>query len=516
MKLFSGTLLKKLLFVFACLITLILVAWQFENFRGRRAWRQCKAAAIARGEPMELREVIPPPVPDASNFASIPIFAPLFDFKPGTQEPKDTNAMDRLRGYFELTGKLEMAATNPSNTWVPASVDLKKFLQTNRDADPGKKPTPTRPVEDARMPELTERQAAEQVLELMQRYDDPLRQIEEGAERPFSRFPITYEHVPSFTVLLPHLLLLRDISQVLKLRSAAEIELGQAAPAARDTLLLLGLADSMRDEPILISFLVRQALLQISLQPLAEGMSRHLWSDAQLMEFQKQLQERDLLPDLTKALRGEIVFCGLTGIDQMRRGLLPPSVLGDSPPFRFMPDGWFYLEMVSYHKFMRIYEVAFDFPEGVVDPEKIARSQAAVLGELIVGPVSRIWHHRLFASLMIPALDRAAETTVCSQTGLNLAAIACALERYHLVHHAYPNSLDQIVPLFGSPIPRDLIKGRPLHYRRDAGDSYTLYSVGWNEKDDNATVSIKTKGQNVATKPDWVWRPLKPSGIQSP
>ena len=85
-------------------------------------------------------------------------------------------------------------------------------------------------------------------------------------------------------------------------------------------------------------------------------------------------------------------------------------------------------------------------------------------------------------------------TTVQFQSSIHLALVACALERHRLAHGTYPETLDALVPRFIGRLPHDIIGGQPLKYRPGPGDRFTLYSVGWDEKDDGG-------------KPgdDWVW-----------
>jgi hypothetical protein len=92
-----------------------------------------------------------------------------------------------------------------------------------------------------------------------------------------------------------------------------------------------------------------------------------------------------------------------------------------------------------------------------------------------------------------------------TQTLVNEAQIACALERYRLGHGEYPNALDTLAPQFIENLPRDIINGEPLIYRRIEKGSFLLYSVGWNETDDGGKI-VLAKGdlQNV-TLGDWVW-----------
>jgi hypothetical protein len=64
-----------------------------------------------------------------------------------------------------------------------------------------------------------------------------------------------------------------------------------------------------------------------------------------------------------------------------------------------------------------------------------------------------------------------------------LLLVACAVERYHVGHDAYPESLETLVPEYLESVPRDPLGVGILRYRlTDSG--YLLYSVGGNGMDD--------------------------------
>ena len=80
------------------------------------------------------------------------------------------------------------------------------------------------------------------------------------------------------------------------------------------------------------------------------------------------------------------------------------------------------------------------------------------------------------------------------------------MERYRLAHGEYPESLDALAPQFIAKLPHDIINGQPLHYRRTADGRFVLYSVGWNEKDDDGVVGLNESGSVDRDTGDWVWR----------
>ena len=49
-------------------------------------------------------------------------------------------------------------------------------------------------------------------------------------------------------------------------------------------------------------------MLQITLQPIYEGLAEHQWSDAQLAELDAELAKLDFLADYELSMRGERAF----------------------------------------------------------------------------------------------------------------------------------------------------------------------------------------------------------------
>ena len=88
----------------------------------------------------------------------------------------------------------------------------------------------------------------------------------------------------------------------------------------------------------------------------------------------------------------------------------------------------------------------------------------------------------IWTRIAIPNFTKAILTTAKNQTLVNQGQIVCALERYRLAHGEYPETLNVLAPQFIQTLPRDIVGGRPLQYRRMDDGKFVLYSVGWNEK----------------------------------
>jgi hypothetical protein len=87
-------------FLLISVVTPVALILGIENLRGAMAWREARAALVARGERLTFAELLPPPVPAEQNTANLPAFAGLFAYTQTNRGPivwVDTNAMGRFR-----------------------------------------------------------------------------------------------------------------------------------------------------------------------------------------------------------------------------------------------------------------------------------------------------------------------------------------------------------------------------------------------------------------------------------
>jgi hypothetical protein len=99
--------------------------------------------------------------------------------------------------------------------------------------------------------------------------------------------------------------------------------------------------------------------------------------------------------------------------------------------------------------------------------------------------------HLVYQPVQIQVLGR---EVASSQTGLDQAVLACALERFRLARGEFPETLEALAPEFLTRIPRDVLHGQPPKYRRTEAGRYVLSSPGWNGTDHGG-----------ASGKDWVW-----------
>jgi hypothetical protein len=98
----------------------------------------------------------------------------------------------------------------------------------------------------------------------------------------------------------------------------AALKSGDRGMALQDVKLSFRLIESIRGEPVLISHLVRAAMLQIGLQPIWQGLADRQWTEADLRIIESELGKLDFLADYQFTLRGERA-CNLWAMDYIRR-----------------------------------------------------------------------------------------------------------------------------------------------------------------------------------------------------
>jgi hypothetical protein len=133
----------------------------------------------------------------------------------------------------------------------------------------------------------------------------------------------------------------------------------------------------------------------------------------------------------------------------------------------------------------------------------------ATLRQALAVMASRTKHYSYYqieAQAVFPAIAPGVMKVARIQAQVDLARVACALERYRLANGNYPETLDPLAPQFIAPLPHDLINGQPLHYHRTDDGKFILYSIGWDEKDDGGKIFLTEKGNVDPKKGDWIWQ----------
>jgi hypothetical protein len=482
--------LRRILIGLAILATLIAILYAEEDWRGKRAWENFKHEWEAKGEKFDWEAFVPPTVPDGQNFFTAPIFTNMRNSKI-VMSPYGYDGGPDFRPDASKSGyAIYREHLTDFQTW-------QNYYRHQTNTDMAK-----------RFPVSLQMQTpAADVLFALSKFDSSVDELRQASQRPYADVPLNYaDGFDSVSTLLPVLAELKRCSQVLQLRVVAELADGQTAKALDDVKLFLYLNNSLRSSPFLISHLVRMAIANIALQPIWEGLAEHRWSDEQLVALDAELANVDFLADYEFAMRGERAFAIAT-IDNERRTreIISRQDNGNlvTNKLTFMPSAYFYQNELARARMQQRWILPLvDTNSRIVSPAALQCAENSAHAEL--KPYSP---YKVQALMSFPIIGRAVEKFAAIQSSIDLARVACALERYRLAHGQCPDTLDALAPQFIGKLPHDIINGQPLHYRRTDGGQFILYSVGWNETDDGGQI-VFTKGGSVVDreKGDWIWQ----------
>lgn len=442
------------------LLILGLGAWLFmEHARGKQAWLAWKAQRISQGDRFDSKELAPPEIPDAENFAKAPLIAGAVigkDIDPrfkALEPPK----LDKEWGDWKEGRRIDLEA-------CAAAYKTKDLLKA------------------------------------LAPLGATLKELDEASRRPRSRIPVDYTEYE-----MPSLIGFRSAVRTLRVRALANLAKGNSEAALADVMTCLRIADQLKGEPNLIASLLRNAMLGITLQPIWEGMLDHRWNEQQLEILQNELQRMDVLASIRLGFEGERLHT-VTTFTLMAEGQPLPKALEDpekpAPPKRYswLAKGWWYRNLLEIDRFnaAAFLDVVHPpshrvFPEQALDSDKwMERRKLRV--DLVMA--------RIAAPALLGQIERAARL----QSALDQAAIACALEHHRLARGAYPTTLVELSPTFMAQIPHDIVNGQSLRYARQ-DEGFRLYSVGWDLKDEGGRLVWNTdsKPSLDPAKGDWPW-----------
>ena len=517
--LFSWRTARRALISFAVLVTLLGLFYAEENVRGKHAWEKYRREQEARGGQLDWKAFIPKPVPDEQNFAATPLVQSWFErIKPHYESWSDRK--NKPAGDYYSQVDIDVNAQlrgDPANRHFLDLVAWGTAFDAVRAGTFSKR----QKIKAGKLDLESRAKAAPSVLEGLKSNKAMFAELRAASQRPYCRYPINYHVDDPAEILLPHLNRISGtVCRRLLLKTCAELAAGQSDEAFNDVNLMLYMADSLKEEPFVISYLVRLACLGIAIQPIWEGLAEHAWSDAQLQELQGRLRQYNLVADMKMPLDAERAL-GIETIDfVMRKGLglwLALFGYGSKMPIdkkfaswvgEIIPRGWYYQEQLNYCRlFQRQLDGAFDATKNRVSPSRIASNKREVGREIRDGGFGRtvvdFLRHRVMAAMLVWFLDDFPRKGAAAQTAVDQASLACALERYRLANGQFPEKLDALVPQFVSQLPSDPFTGEPYKYRRTDDGQFILYSVGWGEKDDGG-VPGKTLFDDK--EGDWVWQ----------
>lgn len=339
---------------------------------------------------------------------------------------------------------------------------------------------------------------------LLNQYEDALRQLHEAADRGGpARYTVNFDQ--GINTPLDYIQSLRTAARLLALEARVRAHQGRAHEAARSVRTIFSLGDSLKQEPLFISQLVRVALDSVGQEALREVMPGVEFPDEDLERLQAHLRTVDYKDGLERAVLGERVI----GIEAIRDPAAAAGTPGGGGPRLSVLTG---ASLARYLKSMA----------GVVAAAKRPWPQARLAVEGIVQDLEADAGGSILqrSESFLPALALPSCSTLfdalARATAMNDAAdAAIAVERYRREHGKPPDRLSDLVPKLLPRVPADPFSGQPLRYVVRE-DEYVIYSVGPDGVDDGG----RHDESREQKPPDFVFpvklrRPGQPSDLPS-
>jgi hypothetical protein len=406
--------------------------------------RKTYAALEKAGRPMKPANIIPPDVPDAENAALLYESAILL-LK--AQPAPSGNLLEYLGG---LSGKFRKESIEPD--------------------------------ELAELQQLIEQDAVTQALSV----------IEQGTTRKSCRFDHDYK--AGFNMLLPNLGGFRNIVRILGAKSCLEAEAGRPDIAWNLALTQLKVADALRNEPILISFLVRIASISTSCETVRKVCEVAPPNAEQYRNIESLLLDYEDRAPFVLALDGERLLCGEWAFNLLRNGSARDLTAN-------INNGWglgeVLLSLYSAFKPLLIADHAA-YMQTLGEYTRIAQQPYPPNDVSSIDKKAEQMRSRLnvVTSILVSAIGRVNERywEVIAQMRITRAGLAVLQEKK--IQDAFPETLEKLkLKSLDDPFSKEM-----LHYKPQE-QGFIIYSIGPDQKDNGG--SPKEKKQ----KTDWdiVW-----------
>ena len=316
------------------------------------------------------------------------------------------------------------------------------------------------------------------------------------------RYPVDFSM--GIAMPLPHLSQIKLAAQLLSLEAVWDSSNDRTIEAGDDLDAAFRVTDSLKNEPLLISQLVRFSCSSLIGSSLQRILSRQALSDSQLSHLADEFQREENPFAIERALAGETC----TGIMLFETGPAGVAVPGDSSNSGDERSnagqtksklGWESLNLIGFTtrdlNFFLTTMSQYLAATKVPFPRKLDATKLAEDEFLTNYP----GHFYIFSGLLIPALGKSATKEAVVLANLRNAETALAIERYRLVHqNQLPEKLSDLVPAFLPEVPSDPFNGKLLRYQK-LSTGYEVYSVGPNRVDDHGVKSTKVNGPDDIT-----------------
>jgi hypothetical protein len=286
----------------------------------------------------------------------------------------------------------------------------------------------------------------------------------------------------------PHVQQLRFAARSLHLQFLVDAHHGRIDEAVNQIQQQIALAEMLRDEPSMVSHVVRCTLYFAVLNQLEVLLRNFELSDVHLAKLQSLLQQTDFLYGLGKALEGEtaILYTAstwpimvlaedpgtppITRDEVIRLANQPPSMPADVAL------------MLSY--FRRLQVACEKSLPAALGENEVIRQEI----DLIQSSPEKLLHVKTL--LLFPPIQTMMVSFGRAEARCRSAQIALAAIRHRHTADNWPETAESLVPAYLASIPVDPFSSAPLLIKVSP-EEYKVYSVGANRIDDGGIWNIR-------------------------
>ncbi|MDB6110705.1 MAG: hypothetical protein JWR69_2455 [Pedosphaera sp.] len=301
------------------------------------------------------------------------------------------------------------------------------------------------------------------------------------------------------------------------------LQAGDFSEARADLLASVDVIRRFNQEPLLISGLVRAAMAWIAVGATWEALQAEQWTDGQLAELQARWQELEFLDTAGATLNMERAMM-IDTFAAARKSYTPTPAMAlvsltNTPTGSLLQDAMeqprqTFNRMVDRYPRYWTWKASWSHDEElyclqIIDAALTAARQAKASGAFVPA-MSEFTRQATNVHNLHPAGDEHFRIVGFSPDGASygrylmkladveimrrLMVTAIALKRFHLVHGAYPERLEILVPDYLQRPPIDPMDGKPLRYRLRPGGEFLLYSVGEDGEDNGGDANRVARG----------------------
>jgi len=318
----------------------------------------------------------------------------------------------------------------------------------------------------------------------LERNRSVLPMLHDAGLRTRCRFPV--DCTGGMRASLPHLTKLRSAGTLLTQTAIARSRMRQPAEAVELLLDAVRLANALESEPILVSQLVRSAILGMVVQAAEEVVGTVGASPQDLARLQDALIDAERRMSELRMVAGELPF-----------GL---SIFGSAPPEMKLAlenlDEGLRKEDTKLKEYVVSRRVPADRAEYVIQldlvREMLSRGEGqrmAAIQSLREGAATAQRQGWLITPTLVPGLARGLERVLEARSRIRVAVVGIAVERHRAAsQRKVPLALSSLSPEWIPTLPNDPFDERPLRFKRLPSGGYVVYSIGPDQLDNGGRV----------------------------